>query len=201
MGKNKIDLLNVEKTQKISKNISSNLDLVITDISDKNIDDVLNFSVKQNCVLNIHCLIVNSKFDKSYTFAINQEKNSTVNIYVKCFGFNSSSTKVFIDSKIPKSAENILLNQEINGYIFNDNSTILAIPSMLVDNNKIVANHSVSVGSINPEKLFYLTCKGIDFKTAKTVLIRSEYDYYNKFDLKSCKTVYNKVDKKVMGLF
>ena len=201
MVKNKIEIINIKKNQKINKKIVNSLNIKHNDISSNNIDQNFNFSVTENSVLNIHCLLVNSNKQKSHIFTINQQKNSTVNIYVKAFGFNQSNTKVIIDSKIPKNAENIVLNQEINGYIFDDGSTIIATPSMLVDNNKIVANHSVSVGSINPEKLFYLMSKGIDTKTAKTVLIRSEYDYYKNFDDKKCKLIYKEVDKKIMELF
>lgn len=201
MVKNKVEIINIKKNQKINKKIVNSLNIVLTDISNNNIDQNFNFSVAENSTLNIHCLLVNSNKQKSHIFTINQQKNSTVNIYVKAFGFNQSNTKVIIDSKIPKNAENIVLNQEINGYIFDDGSTIIATPSMLVDNNKIVANHSVSIGSINPEKLFYLMSKGIDAKTAKTVLIRSEYDYYKNFDDKKCKSIYKEVDKKIMELF
>ncbi len=197
MIKNKSLILDENKAQKITKKINDNFLIVLNDLNDKNINKTIHLDFAKNSVCKIYCIIVNFNNLKEYVLNLNQDLNSHADIKVKIFGFKNSYTKVLINSNIPKNAQKTYLNQEINGYLFSDDATILATPSMNISNNKIVANHSVNVGSINPEKLFYLMSRGITKKSAINLLIKSEYQYLKDLNISNAKQYYKKVDNKI----
>ncbi len=201
MQKNNYQFIDINSNRKINKKINNNLTLIIIDILDKNNNLNFQFNVAKNVELKIFFLSINSNKQKSCNFDIKQDQNSIVNIQAKIFGIRQSFSKININSSIPKNAEKIVLNQDINGFIFNDGATIVATPSMLVDNNKIVANHSVNIGSINPEKLFYIKSRGISKAKATSMLIKSEYEYLNNLNIDEASKAYKQINKKMMEVF
>lgn len=44
------------------------------------------------------------------------------------------------------------------------------VPDLEIDNNEVQCAHSATISSLSEEKLFYLNAKGLDVKTAKTML-------------------------------
>ncbi len=197
MTKNKSLILDENNSKKITKKINNNFLIILNDLNIKSIDKTINLDFAKNSVCKIYCIIANFNDTKQYVFNLNQDLNSCVDIKIKIFGFSRSYSKILINSNIPKNAKNIQLNQEINGYLFSDDATILATPSMNIYNDKIIANHSVNIGSINPEKLFYLMSRAIPKKVAINLLIKSEYQYLKNLNIPNPQKYYKKVDNMI----
>lgn len=191
----KIVFLPIEKSQKVIKDIKEDSFFIIFDFSNENNDMVFNFSVAKNISLKIIHLTVNYLKNKTTVFNIKQAENSCVNIQSKCFALKQSFSKILINSIIDENSYNIKLDQDIKGFIFDDKSSITATPSMLVGNNKIVANHAVSIGTVDPEKMFFLQSRGFKPNDALVILIKSEYEFLNSLDNLESKKIYNKINK------
>lgn len=50
-----------------------------------------------------------------------------------------------------------------------DNSAVL-IPNLIVNTNEVEANHGVSIGSLDPDELFYLMSKGLSESDARKLI-------------------------------
>ncbi|GHU35405.1 hypothetical protein FACS1894166_13680 [Bacilli bacterium] len=63
----------------------------------------------------------------------------------------------------------------MEGVLLDNVSTIKVLPSMIVDTNSIKASHTVNIGNINPDQLFYLMSRGISQHDATIILLESMF--------------------------
>lgn len=99
---------------------------------------------------------------KEYNLNIRSDfKENMSSINLNIHGINDSGkSNIKIDGNVNKNKnDNVLLENirliNING------GTSSAIPNMLIDTSKVIANHNVTISNIRLEELLYLMSKGI----------------------------------------
>jgi Fe-S cluster assembly protein SufD len=61
--------------------------------------------------------------------------------------------------------------QRENTLMLSDDSEADASPKLIINNHDTEASHSATVGQVDEEDLFYMTCRGVDEGTAKNMLV------------------------------
>lgn len=160
----------------------------------------ININLKKNKQINVYLYIICNAKNKQYEITCNHKQSSQCNIFIKTLVNTKGNVKVNIKNIVDKNINNVKINQDVQGLIFDANSKINVTPSMLIDNNKIVANHSVNIGSLNPESLFYLMSKGLTKSQATIKLTEGMFkDLYIEQSMEHLK-VYNNMIKQVNNL-
>lgn len=156
----------------LTDNQKVNFYLVANDSLDLEKDIKIN--LKNNNVVNIYCLILSSKKTKTININLNHNgNNSQSNIYVKALANNSASIKVNCVSNCKTKTHKNSINQVIDGLIFDNESLIQALPCLDINIDDIVAKHTVNIGQVDPEIIFYLNTKGLSTLEAYQFLIDS----------------------------
>ena len=186
----------------ISKNINVDRDSIyyLFDLDDKASSTNLTFTVKANVSLTFYILSVNNASSHDFKFKFNQQSKSKVSMYAKCFVSKNAKISLNCDIVVNKNTKEVIAEQEINGFVFSDESSISTTPALIIDTNNVKASHAVNIARIEPSKIFYLETKGLDKAQAINMLIMNEISFLN--DIKNIKqhtnTIYvgyNKIRK------
>lgn len=160
------EIVNLSNNQKV------NLYLVANDTKD--ITKNITLSLHDNNEVNLYCLVLST--GKNKTFNINFKhlgNNSTSNIYVKALANKKANIKINCVSSCKDKTHKNTINQIIDGLIFDNDSLIQALPCLDININDIVAKHTVNIGQVDPEIIFYLNTKGLTKLEAYQFLIDS----------------------------
>ena len=142
------------------------------------------------------------KSNHNFKITLNHNSDSKTFLYAKVFASKKSSCNIDVQATVTKNEYHVITNQEINGFLFADDASITAIPSLIIDNNQINASHSLNVSYLNKENIFYLQTRGFSYKQAVNILIENEISvlkntYYNskKHKIDIYKTVKKQISK------
>jgi Fe-S cluster assembly scaffold protein SufB len=150
--------------------------------------------------INLFFYCVANHHNKNLAIEINSASHSISNINIKNFANNSGKITIDLIANAAKGSTNITTNQTIDGLIFDNNSNIKVIPSLIVDTNAIKATHAVNIGNINPEQLFYLMSRRMSKTAATNLIIQSMMNDLHKLDKLSKNNIYNYVTKALVNL-
>jgi len=155
-------------------NLKNNEEVNIYLISNKNenINKDLTLNLVNNNIVNLYCLILGDGNQKTFNFNFHHNGNfSKSNIYVKALANHKSLIKInCVSSAKAKTAKNEI-SQYIDGLMFDDESNIQALPCLDINIDDIVAKHTVNIGQVDPEIIFYLNSKGLSKTQAYQFLI------------------------------
>lgn len=98
--------------------------------------------------------------------------NSDSCIRLRVAGEDKSHTILKTSGILPKGTKDNVFLEDVK-YFMDDESYIECIPELLVSSHDVIANHNNSIGSVNPDELFYLLTKGIQFHRAMEILRES----------------------------
>lgn len=165
----------VQKKVLISSN--SNKRYSIIDINNKESNINIEFVIKKNAKANIFISILGYDSNKNYKIICHHEDNTSISD-VKVFGIAVKKCNINIEllAKIDKNTFENNCFQSIKGILLDDNSKIVGKPMLDIDTNLIKACHSLSIGNINEDHLFYLVSKGLTRSQAIKEIIHS---YFN----------------------
>ena len=188
------------KTKNFNFKIDNNSTLIFVSYKKTNLDLNLNFFVGKNCELKIYLIDLIEQSKHNFTIKLNHDSDSKTFFYAKVFASKNSSSNIDVQATVRKNEYHIVTNQEINGFLFADDASITAIPSLIIDNNQISASHSLNVSHLNMENIFYLQTRGFNYKQAVNILIENEisilkYCYYNSKERKI--DIYKTVKKQI----
>ncbi len=93
--------------------------------------------------------------------------NNKSNIKFRCLS-NKYNVQLNICAEALKHTKNNDITEDIKG--INNGGNIVVEPIMEINTHDILANHFVTIGSINKDYLFYLESKGIKESTAKKII-------------------------------
>lgn len=114
---------------------------------------------------------VSNNNDK-YTININHlNKNTSSDIFNRTVAKNNSSNVFDINSYVENGIKDCYLNQQTKIICIGESNNKIN-PNMFTRDNSTIAIHSSTIGNIDNESLFYLMSKGIDYKTATTLIIK-----------------------------
>lgn len=189
--------MSIQKIYKIKNNSALNLYcqensiLYFFDDLNKNI----NVNIKIKCSDDIIC--------RAYYYCLNKSKQKEIHINFKhgnnnntlvnfvTIGANKSNTRIDIQMHADKENKNVIANQQINAILF-DKSNCLVMPTMFIDTNLIKASHSVNIGYLNQDELFYLMSRKLNKQQATNMLISGLFsDIHNCENKQYTKTLMN----------
>lgn len=73
--------------------------------------------------------------------------------------------------KINKENKKCIAHQKSENLILGEKARCDAVPILEVKNDEVICSHGASIGHIDPEKIFYLTSRGIDEESAQKIII------------------------------
>lgn len=175
MENNVFELIKTSKTLNLelsSKNIEQNFCYAIEAIEDLNLD--INLSLINNSEISINILVFSfsDSIVKIDINSISNINNAKIKINVYGFSFDSSRIIFKISSEVNKALDNVVI-QNIFGLLMSKDSMITGEPILKINTEQIIAKHSLRIGSIDKEELFYLQSKGFSIFEAKKILINS----------------------------
>ena len=174
-------------TKETKLNIRGNCKLYILDNN-----SILNIEIFDNSSLEIY-LFTNNKVNDTY-ISVDQNNNTNlelIDLYssnyiikesiINNIKGNNNKSNIII-SVIQNQGESQILEQinalentkeneaseSLKGLTCGGN--IVTLPNMQISTNNIVANHFVTISGFNNKELLYLQQKGIDLKTAKSLI-------------------------------
>ncbi|MDN5325019.1 MAG: hypothetical protein PWP02_729 [Thermosipho sp. (in: thermotogales)] len=97
---------------------------------------------------------------------------------VKAIGALSDEAKVVFRGilDIKRGAKNVEASEEERCILLSKDSKMEAIPSLLVDENEIVASHAASSAPIDEDSIFYLMTRGFSEEEAKNSIINGVFE-------------------------
>lgn len=89
------------------------------------------------------------------------------------YAIAKDNANVVLDNNayIKKAASKSVAHQKAKGLTLNKTSLIKALPNLYIDEYDVIANHAASIGSLNPEDLFYLMSRGLTKEEASKIII------------------------------
>lgn len=169
-----IFLTNQNATQSINLKDSQKVNLYLVANDQNDLEKTINLNLKNHNEVNLYCLILANAKTKIVNINFNHLGNSsTSNIYVKALANNKATVKVNCVSLCKTKTHKNIINQVIDGLIFDNDSLIQALPCLDINIDDITAKHTVNIGQIDPEIIFYLNTKGLSNLEAYQFLIDS----------------------------
>ena len=173
--------------------------LIFTD-NKKNINLKIKINLAKKNIVNIYCLDLNKEKEKKYSIDIYHNDNHSIsNISFLSLAKNQAKTCIYCQSYNKKGKINNKINQNITGFILDDKSSIVSIPSLDINDNNVVANHIVNVGQINPNTFFYLGSKGFTKQEVYSLLINGFKSQIIKDFPKQQKSIIYSIDNFFVG--
>ena len=128
--------------------------------------------VRENVSVNYFYSTIN-KDDNDYSIDIKHNAKNT-NALIKNHGINVLSNKLdfLINSYIPLIADNAISNQDSSIILLNDNNCKIK-PNLIVFNDDISASHASFIGHFNPDKMFYLMSRGLNYNESEKLLVKA----------------------------
>ena len=127
------------------------------------IDKKVNINLHNFCHVNFYLFIIANNSRIQIDISINHHKNnSTSNIFVKSLVTNNSNVNINCVSWAKAKTSKNVITQQVDGLIFDKSSKVSILPSLDICTNHLVAKHTVNIGQINPEIIFYLKTKGLN---------------------------------------
>ncbi|MGL4950674.1 MAG: SufD family Fe-S cluster assembly protein [Mycoplasma sp.] len=164
-------LINESKVFDIKEDSSFNL----LEYSNQDQTISLTFNIHDNVNVMIKFSSINKSNVKSFEFNFNLNgENINCEAMLNCLALENSSTTILANGIGTNKNSSGYINIKINGILEGDRSDIIGIPKYILTNNKIDAHHSLLIGSLNEEEVFYLKSRGIDDKQAKYMLLTSK---------------------------
>jgi Fe-S cluster assembly scaffold protein SufB len=149
--------------------------------------------VESNTRLDAYIYSLNDGYNKHIKVEIHHESSCVSNFTIKALVSSHSQTQIDLVSIASRNTKSIEANQTVDGILFGDLANINVTPSMSIDTNIIKSSHSVNIGNINPEHLFYLMSRGIDKKSATTIILDGMFDEIKRAHDKKAQDLYNNI--------
>lgn len=158
---------------KVDENLSNNFLYLIDAKNDLNFDINLTLTNNSSIYLNIITFSYNDSKVNINVNTISQDDNIHIVINNHNFGFDNSLINVAIKSTIINNAKNNQVYQNILGFLMSESTTIKGQPILEIQTEQVIAKHSLKIGSLDKDEVFYLQTKGFSVNLAKKILIDS----------------------------
>ncbi|MCQ3907808.1 MAG: SufD family Fe-S cluster assembly protein [Mycoplasmoidaceae bacterium] len=169
-----IFLKNLNDTENINLKDGQMVNVYLVSNDQKDITKTINLNLRNNNVVNLYCLALSNAKSKVININFNHLGDHSIsNIFVKALANNHATIKVNCVSLCKAKTHKNIINQTIDGLIFDNDSLIQALPCLDINIDDIEAKHTVNIGQIDPEIIFYLNTKGLNKLEAYQFLIDS----------------------------
>lgn len=161
-----------------------NLDVVVNKNASFTIYNIV--TSNKNVKFNIKCELLdeNSEFNNlSVVLSLGTSiYNSIINVNhlapssssnTEIYAIAKDFSKIIIDNNasIKKGCSKAVAHQKAKGLTLSKTAMIKALPNLFIDEYDVIANHAASIGSLNPDDLFYLMSRGLTKEEASRIII------------------------------
>ncbi len=118
--------------------------------------------------------VINSSFISDVKYTLNIDTiaygdNTFGEVNIRGINERNSVIRIVMNGTVAGKTKNCVLNEYAHVLNKSNNSNVI-IPNLIVNTNEVEANHGVTVGQIDEEKLFYLLSKGISRPVAAKII-------------------------------
>lgn len=196
----KYDLDEETKTVTIKVMPNASGSMVVYNTKDHDIDFTMQIELMQNAVFKLYNITTtdhnvnikvlcdlkekNSLFENlsvslsgassnynSYTNINHLAPNTTSELSVYAIAKEKANVKLDNNAFIKNGCSKAVAHQKAKGLTLDKTSSIKALPNLFIDEYDVIANHAASIGSLNPEDLFYLMSRGLNKEEASKIII------------------------------
>jgi Fe-S cluster assembly scaffold protein SufB len=148
---------------------------VITFFENNNLQKKITIKLKPKEKLTYFIYIIAKKNVKDICINIDQLNASKCEFNINCVALDKGQINININNNVIKNIKNCVIKQNINGLILDNDSLIKVYPTMQINNNLIHAEHSVNIGNLNKEKLYFLMSRKFTKAIATAILIKDMF--------------------------
>ena len=149
------------------------LNLSYIDLCNNNLVQDSNIDVYEGSELNIITKYLSKEKKTINMNYVNKERYSNINIDNSCVCLDKSEFYLECVGKIERGSYTSESHQTSRCLTIDKPKKSLVKPVLLIDENDVLASHSLSSGSIDEDILYYLNSRGISYKDAMVLFIRS----------------------------
>ena len=108
---------------------------------------------------------------ESFIDVLHLDKHTSSNLEI--YAISKDHAKISLDNNasIKQGCSKSIAHQKAKGLTLSKDSSIKALPNLFIDEYDVVANHAASIGSLNPDDLFYLMSRGLTKEEASKIII------------------------------
>lgn len=164
----------VQETLKSQLTIPNNshLEHVYFVTPNQDLDLEINYDVDTNSKLNIKVIILGSKELKINCFLNANLKNHYNQIEFEILAYANDKSDIKIISNVDVELKTIdnKSKQTLVGILLSEQAKILGEPNLKINSLNVNAKHSLRIGALDKDEIFYLLTKGIPLDQAKQIL-------------------------------
>lgn len=154
---------------------NNNLDHIYFVAPDYDLDLELNYDVNSNSKLKIKVIILGNN-DLKVNCLLNASLKSHYNhIEFEILAYANDKANINIISNVDVALQTIdnKSKQTLTGILLSEQAKILGEPNLKINSLNVNAKHSLRIGALDKDEIFYLLTKGIPLEQAKQVLINA----------------------------
>lgn len=197
MEVNKLNIIDNNFDQSFDLGNNQNQEFIFVVLPNNNLTMNSTFYLNTNNNLNVKVVVISNQnwtIDIKLNAVINNNSN-TAKLDVLVYGLDKSSTNVISNFDVVNKTCNNVVFQNIKGILLSDNTKILGEPNLKINTLDVKAKHSLTIGALNKDEVFYLMTKGFDLTEVKQILINSYLqsilDSLNEDEQNRCKSLIN----------
>lgn len=99
------------------------------------------------------------------------DKHTSSNLEIYAIAKDKANIILNNNATIKHGCSKSIAHQKAKGLNLNKEAKIKALPNLYIDEYDVVANHAASIGSLNPDDLFYLMSRGLPKEEASKIII------------------------------
>lgn len=165
--------LSLELKIRVEENASLTLYQVIP--SSENVNTAITCDLKGNNAQfeNLNVVLLDKTAKLESLIQINHlAPNTKSNLEIYAIAKDNAKLTLNNNATIQKGCFKVVAHQKAKGLTLNPQATIKALPNLYIDEYDVIANHAASIGSLNPEDLFYLMSRGLSKEEASKIIIQ-----------------------------
>lgn len=159
---------------------------------------------EENATVNFLAIMIGTKKEKfpMETISLHKTRNTKAYYTMRSALFDESEVDYTGNLKIEKTAGATDCYLAHHTLMLSKNAKTHTVPCLEIENDDVKAGHAATIGNIDEELSFYLESRGLDKKSAKTLLIRNflESDLKNILGEKDQQKLVKKIEASLKGL-
>ncbi len=164
--------INVNMNINLALNSTFKLYNINTSSSDASVNILCNLNDKNANFESLNVVLTKNNANYNSSITINHYSSYTTSD-LSVYAIAKDKSHIILDNNafIKKASSKSVAHQKAKGLTLDKTSLIKALPNLYIDEYDVIANHAASIGSLNPDDLFYLMSRGLDKEEASKIII------------------------------
>ncbi len=156
----------------VEENAKFTLYNIITSDSDNSYNVTCNLNCRKASFDSLNVVLCGGSANyESFIDIYHLDKSTSSNLETYAISKDNAKIKLDNNATIKKGCGASIAHQKAKGLTLSKNAVIKALPNLFIDEYDVIANHAASIGSLNPDDLFYLMSRGLTKEEASKIII------------------------------